>query len=848
MLSTVRIRLAACALALVAANPAPLVAQAMPALDERAVFVENRGQWPDHVRYGVRTGPLQVWFDDEGMQLTLEDEDGRMDDVRLSFGDDARLGRGASYAGLTARDERRHYLRGDDPREWVIDAPTYEALIVRDLYDGVDLVVRDAGGRVEYDVHVDPGVPLSRVELSVDGARDLRVDGAGSLVIETAVGDIVQPPPVSWHEREGGLREHVASGFDLRADRRFGFTAPSRRGALPLVVDPVFEWSTYYGGSNTDLVLAMDVADDGALILAGTTKSTDYPTTPGGFDTVVNGRDGFVTKLSADGTTVEWSTVIGGGGSEEVRAVAVGDDGQLGLTGYTASSNFPRTPDAFDATFAGGTSGGANLNSDAFATILSADGTSLIASTYLGGSADEIGFACDFGTDGALVVGGKTSSTEYPTSEGAVFDAFLGGSINGGDGFVSRVSADGSTLVASTYLPGVQDELVAALAVDGDDRVTAAGWTSSPAFVTTTGAHDQSYSGTSDGYVLRLEPGMTAIEVSTLLGGVGDDAVGGLELDAAGRAIVVGNTHSLDFPTTPNAPDATYGGGAFLGDGYAAILSADLSTLEYGTYVGGTADDIARDVAVDGDGRLVVVGYSFSSDLPVTVDALDTSLDGQSDAMVFVLDPEAGVYLYGAYVGGDSSEQAEAVVIQPETNLAVVGGATFSGDFPIVGDVPDETFGGFAGFVSDAFVSAFSLDLVAPAGEIVSDWLALGYEHVGGQIDAPELAGIGLVQPSAEGTLQLSGAPPFRAGILLVGLAEAPQPYKGGTLAFAPTSVSVLFLTSIAGESAFGYVWDDDAPVGTEILVQAWITDPASSSGFCASNAIKAVMAEQVAP
>lgn len=834
----------ACALLLVAASVAaqPATAEA-PSPDDGAVFVENRGQWPSHVRFAARTGPLSVWFDDDGMLLTLEGEAGRVDDVRLSFAGEARLGRGATFTGLTPRRERRHYLLGDDPSRWVLDAPTYDALVVRDLYDGVDLVVRDAGGRVEYDLRVDRGVSLDRVVIDVDGARGVRVDGAGALVLETATGDIVQPAPVSWHALPGGARDPVASGFALRGARSFGFSAPTRSRALPLVVDPVFEWSSYLGGGNNDLVLGMDATSDGGVILAGTTKSSDFPTTSGTVDLVVNARDGFVTKFAADGTTVDWSTVIGGGGAEEVRAVAVGADGSIGLAGYTASSNFPRTIDAFDPTFDGGTTGGANLNSDAFATRLSSDGTSLLASTYLGGEADDIAMAVAIADDGALVVGGKTSSTAWPTSEGAAFDAFLGGSINGGDGFIARVSADGQTLEASSYVPGTGDELVAAVAIGPLGELVAAGWTSSPGFVTTPGAHDETYAGTSDGYVLRLSPDATSLEAATFLGGSGDDAIGALRLDGDGRAVVVGNTHSADLPVTETAPDAQYGGGTFFGDGLVAILSADLSTLDYATYLGGSGDDILRDVALDGAGRPVVVGYTFSSDLPVTVDALDTTLGGQSDALVFVLDTAAGVFLYGSYVGGAGSEQGEDVVIQPETNLAVIGGATFSDDFPIVGDVPDGEFSGFPGWVSDAFVSAFSLDLVAPQGEAVSDWSSIGYSHGGGLGDAPELVGLGLVQPGAEGTLALSGGPAYRTGILLVGLEESPQPFKGGTLAFEPTAVSVLFMTDADGATDFGYVWNEDAPQGTEILVQGWVTDPAAAEGYCGSNAIKGVIA-----
>ncbi len=809
----------------------------------RAVFVENNGQWPAHVAYAARTGPLTVWFDDDGILLSLEDDAGARDSVRLSFGETARLGKGATYAGVTPRVERRSFLHGDDPSAWVHGAATFESLVVEDLYDGIDLVVRDAGGRVEYDVRLDSGARLDRVSFAVEGADDLRVDTEGTLRMATSVGEIVQRAPVSWHALPSGEREHVASAFRLIDERSFGFVAPTRRAALPLVVDPVFEWSTFLGGNNNDLIFAMDVAEDGGLILAGMTKSSDFPLLGGGFDQTLNGRDGFVTKLSADGTTVQWSTVIGGGGGEEVRDVAVGVDGSIGLAGYTASSNFPRTADAFDMTFDAGTFGGANLNSDAFATRLSADGTTLLASTYLGGTSDDIALCVAMAPNGDIVVGGKTSSTEWPTSEGAAFDTFLGGSVNGGDGFIARVSADGTTLVVGSYVPGSGDELVAGIALDADERIVAAGWTSSAAFPTTEGAHDTVFAGTSDGFVLRMSADGTELVSSTLLGGVGDDAVSGLELDDDDRAVVTGNTHSPDFPTTATAPSPSYnGGGFFFGDGFVSIVSVDGSTVDYSTFLGGSGDDIARAALIDGEGRIVVVGYTYSSDLPVTLDALDTTLDGTSDVMTFIVDPEASVFLYAAYIGGSSSEQGESVVMQPATNLAVIGGATFSSDFPFVGDGPDDTFGGFPGFVSDAFVSAFSLDLIAPAGEIVSDWESIGYGLEGALFEPPELFGLGLMQAGAEGSIKVEAAPGHRAGVLLVGLAEDPMPYKGGTLAFVPLEASVLFTTTPTGETTFGYSWDEDAPIGFEVFVQAWITDPAAPEGYCASNAIHGVM------
>ncbi len=228
------------------------------------------------------------------------------------------------------------------------------------------------------------------------------------------------------------------------------------------------------------------IAIDGAggAYVTGDTASSDFPATPGAFDTTLNRTDAFITKLQANGSAPVYSTYLGGFGTDRGRGIAVDAAGNAFVAGITDSGNFPTTPGAFDRTSDGG--------SDAFATKLAPNGATLVYSTYLGGANHDDANAIAIDTAGSASIIGKTSSSGFPTTPDAFDTTFGGGSF---DVFVTTMVPSGTALVYSTYLGADKTEEGHAIAVDSDGSVYVTGQTSSAGFPTTAVAFDITFGG-----------------------------------------------------------------------------------------------------------------------------------------------------------------------------------------------------------------------------------------------------------------------------------------------------------------------------------------------------------------
>jgi hypothetical protein len=311
------------------------------------------------------------------------------------------------------------------------------------------------------------------------------------------------------------------------------------------------EYSTFLGGEGFSFEGGNGIAvdDRGGALVTGFTGSGAFPTTPGAFDTSHNGRnDAFLTKLDPTGSTLTYSTFLGGAGSDVGNAVAFDDRGDAHVTGFTASADYPTTPAAPDTSH-----NGAN---DAFVSKLDPSGAVLEHSTFLGGAGNDVGngIAVDEKRRAAHVTG-STASADYPTTRHAYDRSHNGGS----DAFVARLDRRGSTLEYSTYLGGAGSDAGNAIAVDekGDDAHLT-GSTDSADYPTTRRALDRSHNGGSDAFVTTIERRGSALEYSTYLGGAADDAGNAIAVDGNSRTLqLAGSTTSPDFPATSgNAPGA----------------------------------------------------------------------------------------------------------------------------------------------------------------------------------------------------------------------------------------------------------------------------------------------------
>lgn len=248
----------------------------------------------------------------------------------------------ARAAGLAPLSSTTNYFLGSDPRLWHADVPTFSQVRLHEVYPGIDLVYHGAStGPLEYDWVVAPGSDPGRVRVAFSGAQDLHLDAQGNLVLDTAAGAIEQHAPVLYQD-QGGVRQLVAGRFVMNDDQSVSVAVGAYDTTRPLVIDPVLSYSTYLGGSGSDLGKAIAVDPSSNVYVAGLTSSLNFPTLNPFQATNGGGLDAFVTKLDAQGRIV-YSTYLGGSGSEEAAGIAVDSSGSAYVTGLTQSANFPTT-------------------------------------------------------------------------------------------------------------------------------------------------------------------------------------------------------------------------------------------------------------------------------------------------------------------------------------------------------------------------------------------------------------------------------------------------------------------------------------------------------------------------
>jgi len=546
---------------------------------------------------------------------------------------------------------------------------------------------------LEYDLTVRPGADPGSVRLAFEGVDGISVSG-GDLVMATPAGRIKMRRPYAY-QQTSGRRTPVACEYRILGGREaaapacaVGFKVARYDRSRPLTIDPVLVYSTVAGGASADGVTGMAVDAAGSAYVTGYTYGSDFPTTPGAYDASANGDlDAYVLKLAPDGASLAYCTYLGGTDWDYAHAIAVDGAGSAYVAGETGSPDFPTTVGAFQpslngtegdafllkldpgggtlgyGTYFGGAewdgayavcvrTGGAaciagytlsadtpvtvgaydatyNGGLDAFVARLSADGSALECGTYLGGTADDTALGVRADSSGALYVCGNTYSTDYPTTPGAFSVAFNGGS---SDAFLTKVSADGSSLSYSTLLGGSGNEAAFGVALDGAGAAFVVGETTSANYPTTTGAFDTTRSGGSDGFVTCVGAAGNSLVYSTFMGGSDWDGCFAVALDSTGRACVTGYTYSTDFPLTADAFDTELITGD--ADAFLTYIEPGGGLLALSSYVGGSGSETGYAAAVDLAGAAYVAGDTWSSDFPTTAGAFDPTQNGEADGFI----------------------------------------------------------------------------------------------------------------------------------------------------------------------------------------------------------------------
>ena len=656
-------------------------------------FEVNRGQADARAKFLTHSRGMGVFFTDQGAVLALTQPEPRDHSapgarsthaaalpaqsalgLRYQF---ARANPHPKIEPLDPLPGRSNYFVGNEPKRWHTDIAQFRRVRYRDIYPGVNVVYYGKDGQLEFDIEAAPGVDLSQVRLRVDGADSLALDDSGNLQLHTAFGVVTQTKPVVY-QMIAGEHHEVSGDYVLRDVRRdksaqeVAFRVANFDRRYALVFDPTLVFATLIGGTGTDDGNGVAMDGSGNSYVTGSTNSPAFPTTAGAYQTTPAGTDTFITKISADGTTLIYSALIGGNGNDEANGIGVDGNGNAYITGHTLSSNFP----AVNALQPGKVAPDA-----AFVTALNAAGNGLNYSTYLGGNnlsdGSTIGYAIKADASGNAYVTGLTYSTTVPVSAGA-FQMTNAGS---GDAFVVKLNSSGAQ-VYGTYIGGSGTDEGRAIAIDAEGDAYVAGDTTSASINGVTPATLGPLGGT-DMLIAELNPAGSSLVYATKIGGSGLDEAIGIAVDGGHQVYFAAFSNSTDLPpaTPPQSTNGFY-------SAYVGHLD-DSGTVLYDFASYGSSVQNTYGVAIDLDEArqsLYVTGYADGgmNTLPVLnpVNGLECSNPGNLFAcftsgaflLQYTLGPVTLASASRVTAGNGTSTKLNAAAHDPVTgNLAAAG-------------------------------------------------------------------------------------------------------------------------------------------------------------------------------
>jgi hypothetical protein len=630
-------------------------------------FEPNRGQADSKALYLARGDGYLVSLESSGSRVLLRK--GRKS-ARIT----SRLVGGSAISQLEALDPlagHSSYFRGSDRSKWVTGIPNFARVRASGVYPGIDLVYYGNQSGLEYDFVVSPGADPRAIKMRFDGVTSLRTDDRGNLVLSTRAGEIIEQKPIIY-QMAGGDRQPVAGRFVVRRGRMVSFEVASYDRSRPLVIDPFLAYSSFLGGTDTDEGHSVATDASGHLFMTGVTYSTPngdadvlirkfsldgttilYNADLGGSgddigngiavdpfgSAYVGGRtdsvdfplanafqsgnagfvNAFVLRLDPSGSSLIFSTYIGGSNDDRGFAIALDSQGSVYLAGAESSVDFPTSNGAFQTQNRGGL--------DCFVVKFDSQGNGIF-STLIGGGSDDEAFAIAVDPFGNSYITGQTLSDSYPQAN-ASFQHSRHGDL---DAFVTEITADGSGLVYSTFAGGGSADVGEGIAVDSSGYAYVVGITSSSDFPTTNGAFQTGYAGgNSDIFVLAYTPNGRNLLFSTFLGTHGTDEGNGIALDGGDNVYIVGETDSNQYPVTGDAVQLTRFGGF---DVVVSVLDPTGSQLLYSTFLGGSSDDFGYAIALDANADIYLTGATSSSDFPIVSAAQPQPGGGSSDAFV----------------------------------------------------------------------------------------------------------------------------------------------------------------------------------------------------------------------
>ncbi len=676
-------------------------------------FIPNYGQFDNNVAFKSESEKAVIWFTNDAVyyQFTKRFESepadileefgyrpsDNLDSVKFSIIKSTLVGANLNPQIISHQptSHKNNYFIGNDPSGWVTDVPSYLEITYQSVYDGIDLKYYGTPYYMEYDFEVSPGGDPSQIQVHFDGITDMFLASNGDLIIKTELGQIRENKPVAF-QQNGEEEISIEGTFVIIDDGTFGFSFTNGYDPdLPLIIDPILNYSTLFGGTGNDYGRAIADDSDGRIYITGYTSSNDFPL-DSAFDSNYNGGglkgyDIFVSKLSATGDTVFYSTYFGGSeGEDQAFSIDVDNSGNAYITGITKSDNIP-LQNPYQSSLSG--------EQDAILFKLGPFGNSLLYSTYFGGSANDYASSIAINNSEVAFLLGTTSSIDFPLSASPI-DNTLDGT---DDLFIVAINTSTGTLDYSSYFGG--DEIESGLSIQLDDLgdIYFCGYTNSTTYPTVNPLSDTYNGGFSSGdiFVTKLDATGSTILFSTYIGGTADEIGLSLSLDNSKNIYVTGFTMSHDFPVK-SVIDESFNETI---DAYLLCIDASGDSLIYSTYLGGLKSDFGSSVEVDPYGYAFVTGNTQSNNFPIK-NGFDEIFNGSNDVFLTSIAPNGDSIIYSTFFGGSDFESSYGICLDSENNATIIG-YTDSDDFPTLNAMYDTTIGN-----NDIYIARF--DFTSP--------------------------------------------------------------------------------------------------------------------------------------
>jgi|GEM_PF-358107 len=652
--------------------------------------------------------------------------------------------------GLSPKDNKINYFRGNDASKFITDIANYNEIFYKELYHNIDLKYYLKDRQMQYDYIVKPGANVKDIALHYSGVKSLNINTEGELEIETDWG-ILKDKKLYSYQVIDGKKHTVKVNYKIYDTDKIGFeVCGSYNKKYSLIIDPPsMTWSTFLGGNDpAGNGYIHDIAMDAAGNVYGTGWYNDKFPMNSAFDNVFGADEQVVFKLNAAGTTLLYSSFIGGGNMDYGFGIDVDASSCAYVTGNTNSTDFP-TVGAIRAANSGG-------SSDITISKINAAGNALVYSTYYGGTGDDRGWALSLNTSGEAYIVGSTTSTTTISSGGAYQAAHGGGTY---DAFVLKVNAAGSAVQYCSYYGGTGDDLARDIDVSGAGVAYFVGATTSTASIASAGSFDAIYGGgTADGFIAVLNNTGNARTYGAYAGGIAEDKVEAIALKGNGEAVMFGYTRSYSgaggFPSV-NAYQANNGAAAGgPRDAFMMRVNTTGSALLNSTFFGTAGEDAGRNptpfdmntqhksggITVNANGDIAMAMSTDASTFP-TVSSVDASyngdggsLGGLGDVYIAIFDPTGLTLSFTTYLGGTNHDYSTAGLhFDPSNPLCiVVGGANHSSDFPTTGGsyltVRGANTTNDQGFVTKYCNVVLPVELLrftaklTPTGDVITEW------------------------------------------------------------------------------------------------------------------------------